>query len=235
MIVKTEKLKQHLDEKFDDGTLIRHYARTVVKGWLASVRLTPDEVDFSDVLNVDVVISNVPTWMAGAFSFKYEDGQRLAMSVDNGCWGSFEHVHLSVNTNQINTLISNLGRRIRIIGDEVAVQKSGDSFFWVDYRALDWLNIPLLSSIGLKVRQLLGSGNRQCHSVSVDSISVPGVAGGSSMHSNFAAGAIGVTGFASKVVEGATKKAREKSKDHGISKPRQQTQQKIGDKNERKN
>lgn len=163
-IIKSESF----DELFGD-TIIRHFSKTRVVGYLVAVNHTPSTASWSDILNVDVVISHHSN-LFGKYTFEYTPaGERLAR---RGRWamGEFRHMHLMANQNQINQLQSLLYKKIKIEADEIALSHPArGSFFWVDERVPFWLGLPAGHPLVFQTRaaalqnQVLNRSS--CHSI----------------------------------------------------------------------
>ena len=175
-MIQIQKLENgFFDELFGDCT-VRHYASTRAVGWLSGINTTPSDADFSDVLNIDIVLTNLPPWLSGKrFYYEYKNGSRVAHH-DGPFLGDFAHIHLQANKEVVADLQALLYKKIEIVGNEIALSRpGGGSFFWVNSVApvwmgidsRDWLHIEI-GAAEIRNRKL---NHTACHSVKPDSIS----------------------------------------------------------------
>jgi hypothetical protein len=239
-MIKTEKKQDGFFDKKsgETETLVRSYANTHIFGYLSSMNFTPAHKSFSDSLNLDIVITKLPTFFWGCdFHFDYLKKDRLATRVGFGI-GEFRHVHLSVDQQQINQLLQLFHKKIEIVGDEIALtHPSHGSFFWVDERAPLWMGLPpeheLVSQIQEGVKKNRRLNRTSCHSVKPTTIKQASFfnfhlnneekAMGSNMSGNFAVGAAAMSGYGAEVVKKSMEKARaaKENKNQGEEKSRQ--------------
>ena len=174
-MIKIEKLKDgFFDEMWGDCT-VRNYATCTAVGWLSAINTTPADVDFADVLNLDIVLTNLPTWLSKkGFYFEYKDGARIAHY--NGTFlGDFAHIHLQADAQVVADLRSLLYKKIEISGNEIALSRpNGGSFFWVNAIAPVWMGIPeadwLHIEIGAAEIRNRKLNHTACHSMKFGSI-----------------------------------------------------------------
>ena len=174
-MIKIEKLKDgFFDELFGDCT-VRNYARCTATGWLAAINATPADADFSDVLNLDIVLTNLPHWVSSkGFYFEYKNGSRIARY--RGTFlGDFAHIHLQASSEVVADLQALLYKKIEIKGNEIALSRpNGGSFFWVNRIApvlmgipkSDWLHLEI-SAAEMRNQKL---NHKACHSMKLGSI-----------------------------------------------------------------
>ena len=223
MQIETRKLDDGFFEEFDSETqiLMRLYAQTSASGYVSAINLTPNSVDYAEILNVDLVLTEYPPILAGRFEFDYDDpNRRLARRSGRG-FGKFAHVHLSVNQTQINLLLKNFGKKIWLSGDEVAVQRGGKCMFWQTGVGVEMLDVPQDNPLHSMVREVelarRWNGETACHFINVQAISSASdefAAAGSGMSGHFASGAAGVAGYGGSIAQNSLKKAREATKEN---------------------
>jgi hypothetical protein len=219
MIKITEKFGGFFDEVEGENT-IRRYADTIIKGYLLSLNFTPVTKDFSDILNLDIVISDLPPSLSGRnFNFDYSDGDRLATRTGWGL-GEYRHVHLMVDYQQINQLLQFMHQKIKIVGDEIAVQAGGESIFLVDARVPSWIglrhNDVLTLNLNNKIERNKKMNRTSCHSVSPTEINQTGFFNqhkgsqvGSKVNGEFAQSAAGIAGYGGAIAKQSMKKSRD--------------------------
>lgn len=214
MHIETRKLDGEFFEEMVGETLVRCFARTEAGGYVAAVSLTPGWVDYSSILNLDLVMTEYPSFLAGRFEFEYGDpNRRLARRAGRGL-GKFAHLHLSATRKQINLILKNFGKEIWLNGDEVAIQCGEKCLFWQTSMAVEMLEVahenPLHQIVRDAERAARWSGETACHSIAVQSIS-DGVeiAAGSGMAGHFSAAAAGVAGYGGSIARESMKKVRE--------------------------
>jgi hypothetical protein len=198
-------MDSYLDDDFG-GALLRGYAHSTARGYLSAINITPTSARNSDILNLDVVLTEFPKFLAGKFSFSY--GDRRIAHRSGLSFGKFEHIHLSVDDEQREYLFSQIGKKITLAGDEIAIQKNGESWFWVDPNALQWLGLPPDHNLSVEARGILkrATNESQCHSIFLRSLNKQ--AAGSGMGGHFAAGAAGVSGFGGQIARNSLDKAK---------------------------
>jgi hypothetical protein len=166
-MIKMNKKDGFFDEQIGD-VLVRHFADTTVRGWLSAINHTPANADYSEILNIDIVVSDRPQTF-GKWNFEYPDGYRLAIP----SWWTrtkFRHVHLMVDQQQISQLKKLMYKKIDIVGDEIALTKAaGGSFFLVDARVPGWLGLPPVHELVDEIRAGCNRNKKlnrtSCHSI----------------------------------------------------------------------
>ena len=226
-MIQIEKMKDgFFDELFGDCT-VRNYAKVRALGWLAAINTTPRDADFSDILNLDIVLTNLPVWLSGKqFYFQYKNGGRVARH-DGPLLGEFAHVHLQASGVVVAQLQTLLHKKIEIAGDEIALSRpGGGSFFWVDAIAPVWMGLDEKNWLNIEVSAALIRNKKlnhtSCHSIKPDSIrkvkffyngnKKGETKMGSQMGGNFGVGAAGVSGFMGQAAKKSLEKARASGK-----------------------
>lgn len=212
-----------LDHGFSDETvlslLVRRYAQTKASGYVCAVNLTPFAVNYSEVLNIDLVLSEYPPMLSGRFEFDYSNPEkRIARRTGWGV-GKFEHLHLSADQPTINFLLQHFGKKVWLDGDELAIQSSGKSWFWQTSQALELLQVDASNELHKIVKEAerlaAGMGESACHSISVHSVADGReIRCGSGMAGHFSAAAAGVAAYGGSIAQNSVKKAREASKEN---------------------
>lgn len=219
MQIETKKLNDGFFEEQIGENLVRCYAHTSAGGYIAGINMTPDWVDYAEILNVDLVLTEYPPILAGRFEFDYSDpNRRLARRNGRGL-GKFAHVHLSVTRNQINLLLKNYGKKVWMDGDEIAIQRDGKCLFWQTSKAVEMLKVkqdnPLHKMVRDIERSALWSGETACHSIAVQTVSNGHVIScGSNMSGHFAAGAAGMMAYGGSIAQNSIKRARESAQEN---------------------
>jgi hypothetical protein len=153
-------------------------AAVEISGYLCAVSVPRD--DLCSTLNFDVVLSALPRWLTSPLiKFEYKNGRRTAWSYFNWIGTPIHHVHLVATPTQIEFVKARIGKKIRIVGDEVVVS-------WVDFMGRqrvfclqDEVMIKLMNedpksdmanSISEVVNKVKKSGSTACHSVFIKTI-----------------------------------------------------------------
>lgn len=213
MITTQKRLQGFYDEQIDE-ILVRAYGTTQAAGYVAGINITPAYVNYSDILNVDLVLTEYPQILAGRFEFDYANStKRIARRNGRGL-GKFEHLHLFANQNQINLLLKNFGKKMWLDGDEIALEHPGNCWFWQTIKAVEMLEVdqdnPLHKIVRDAERAASLSGETACHSVAVQTVSDGcEICCGSGMSGHFAAGATGMAAYGGSIAQNSLKKARE--------------------------
>jgi hypothetical protein len=223
MITIRKKGDGFFDEVYGEFT-IRHYGYTKIKGYLSSINSTPQDKDFSDILNLDIVITKLPTMLAGSkFNFDYQDGDRLATRMGCG-FGEYRHIHLMVNQHQANQLLHLIHKKVEVVGDEIAVmQKGNGSIFWVDESAPVLMGLSTDHQLTTEIRARCVRNKKlnrtSCHSVRPIEINQTGFfykekgcQMGSKMNGEFTQAAAGIAGYGGAIARQSMKKSREAGK-----------------------
>lgn len=165
-----------IDEQIE-GSLVRQYSHVRVRGRVCSLRVAPPHSSHADLLNIDVVISDLPRWLVGRFKFEDRDGMRLA--VRQFGFGRFNQVHLRASVDQINYLLDCLshGHPVELAGREVAIQKDGRSWYHQSHQSLDWMGVAMDNELRAHPDRIEQAGLIPCHSIFVVSVGGEAAAG----------------------------------------------------------
>lgn len=232
-MIQTRKLDDGFFDEQIGQKLVRSFAHTKACGYVASINLTPSWVSYSEILNVDLVLSEYPI-VAGRFEFDYSDpAKRIARRIGRGL-GKFEHMHLSININQINLLLKNFGKKIWLDGDEIAIECNAISWFWQNKKALELLEVEpenlLHKIIKDAERTAWLNSETACHSVNVQALSDGReTACGSGMGGQFSVAAAGVSGFGGQIAKNSLDKAKKSKEEKEQGKARDNRNSKTGE------
>ncbi len=212
-MITTRKLNDGFYDETVLSLLVRSYAHSEASGYVAAINLTPYSVPYSEVLNIDLVLSEYPPIISGRFEFDYiNSDKRIARRIRHG-FGTFEHLHISADQSTINFLLQHFGKKVSMDGDEIAIQTGGKSWFWQTSQALKLLQVEASNDLYKIVQdaehQASKSGESACHSINVQVVSDGReIRLGGGMGGHFSAAAVGVTGYGGQIAKNSIEKAR---------------------------